>query len=88
LGMLGEVECGIVTQYLVKIVGKTLNSAHNMVLSDTSIQRRGKIMSPTLQILFAALAFGLSAFFATRLRLTMGEKGGTRYVRDFLNYPS
>ena len=42
-------------------------------------------MSPTLQILFAALAFGLSAFFATRLRLTMGGKGGTQYVRDYFH---
>lgn len=40
-------------------------------------------MSPTLQILLAVLAFGLSAFFATRLRLTMGGKGGTRYVSSW-----
>lgn len=41
-------------------------------------------MSPTLQILIAVLIFGISTFFATRLRLTMGKKGGTTYVRDFL----
>jgi hypothetical protein len=41
------------------------------------------MLNPSNALYLALLAFGVSAFLATRLRLGVGEKGGTRYASDW-----
>ena len=40
-------------------------------------------MNPSMQLTLAILAFGVPAFFVTRLRLGLGDKGGTRYASSY-----
>jgi hypothetical protein len=40
-------------------------------------------MNNYMQLTLAILAFGVPAFFVTRLRLGLGEKGGTRYASSY-----